>query len=154
MPLDTTGTLLVITPVANTAGGVSPELTPYSARGLTQSLEPIASGNQRRTINGELIDLTPEQFRKYQSTITCTDQVTPALDGAYLGQTVTVECVAELAFRTIGGSASRPIVSGSARIDGDFTFYRPELTMIVKSIQLAHEEWNASYAWQIDLEEV
>lgn len=153
MPLDTTGTLLVLTPVAGTAGGDTPELTPYSARGLTQSLEPIPSGNLRRTINGELVDLTPTQFRKYQSTITCKDQVVPAFDDAWLGHLVTVQCVAELSYRTIGGSAGRTAVAGSARIVGDFTFYRPELTMLVVALRNSFDEWPCDYSWQLDLAE-
>jgi len=36
---------------------------PYSARGLTQTLTPIAAAaNMRRTINGELLDLSAGQF--------------------------------------------------------------------------------------------
>ena len=38
---------------------------PYSARGLTQSLEPIDGAAQlRRTVNGALADLSYEPFRK------------------------------------------------------------------------------------------
>ena len=57
-------------------------MPPYSARGLTQTLEPIeASVQLRRTVNGALADLSYEPFRKYKSTISCQDQEPPAVDG-------------------------------------------------------------------------
>ena len=52
---------------------------PYSARGASQTLEPIQASQQlRRTINGELIDISRAEFRKYRSTISCADQLPPA----------------------------------------------------------------------------
>jgi hypothetical protein len=69
----------------------------YSARGLTQTLEPIDAAHQtRRTVNGELDDLSYAQFRKYKSTISGNDQEPPAVDGVWPGRVVTVECVTEL----------------------------------------------------------
>ena len=53
---------------------------PYSARGASQTLEPIQASQQlRRTINGELIDISRAEFRKYRSTISCVDQQPPAV---------------------------------------------------------------------------
>lgn len=153
MALADTGTLLEIIPIAP---NLTPALTPYSARGLTESFGRLP-GNQRRTINGELIDLTPEQFRKYTLSVSCTDQETPALDDAYIGQTVTVRCASEFSY-PVGGSAQRTVVSGSSRTPGgtggDFTFYRPELTMMVLDIKTSFAEWPADKTFQIDLEEV
>ena len=38
---------------------------PYSARGASQTLDPIQASQQlRRTINGELIDISRAEFRK------------------------------------------------------------------------------------------
>lgn len=149
MALDDTGTILVISP---STGEDTPVLAPYSARGLTQSLD-LLPGNQRRTINGELIDLTPVQFRKYVSTITCTDQETPALDGAYVGQIVTVDCVKRLKYPS-GGSPQRAVVSGSSVTADGFVSYRPQLLMMVKNINDSLAEWDADETWTIDLEEV
>jgi hypothetical protein len=129
-------------------------IAPYSARGLTQSLKPIAaSQNMRRTINGDLLDTASAQFRKYESTISCTDQQAPALDGIWPGMTLTVGCAAELCYKT-GGTAERTPVSGSSRTDGDFTFYRPSLTMRVRDFQESLDEWNAQTGWTLELEEV
>lgn len=128
---------------------------PYSARGLTQTLEPIeASVQLRRTVNGALADLSYEPFRKYKSTISCQDQEPPAVDGVWPGQMVTVECVAELCFVTAGGSPARVAVEDSERIDGAFTFYRPILTMRVTGFSVTRDEYGSAVSWQLQLEEV
>lgn len=148
------GTLLVITPLS---GYATPTLTQYSARGLTQTLEWIrgsGSGGQwlRRDVNGVLRSLADTRFRKYKSTITCKDGETPCLDEAWIGTTVNVQCAIELSYPT-GGTPGRPVVSGSTRTEGAFTFYRPDLIMIVADIRVSLPEWSSIYDWQIDLEE-
>jgi hypothetical protein len=131
-----------------------PGIPLYSARGLTQTLEPIAVGNQiRRTVNGNLINLAPTQFRKYASKITCTDQRTPAIDGLWIGAIVTVDCVSELAYLTEGGSPTRTVVEGSERVEGLHSFYRPQLTMMVVGLNTSTEEYGVQVTWGIDLEE-
>jgi hypothetical protein len=127
----------------------------YSARGLTQTLEPIQQAQQlRRTINGASVDLSVSQFRKYSSRISCTDQRAPAIDGIWPGQTVTVSCVAELSYLTEGGTPQRTVVSGSSYTEGAFTFYRPQLTMRVVTPQTQMDEYKASVEWHLDLEEI
>jgi hypothetical protein len=131
------------------------QIPPYSARGLSQTLVPIeASASMRRTINGALVDISASQFRKYASTISCTDQQHPALNGVWPGQQVTVNCVCELSYLTSGGSADRTPVSGSSRVEGDFTFYRPQLVMRVVSYEVQTDEYGAAVAWSLQLEEV
>ena len=72
-------------------------LPPASIRGVTQTLVPIGAAAQlMRTVNGTLIDVSAAAFRKYASTIRCSDQAPPALDGIWPGAPVTVDCVAEL----------------------------------------------------------
>lgn len=130
-------------------------ISPYSARGLTQTLTPIeAAKNLRRSINGELFDLSFDQFRKYQSKITCQDQATPAIDGIWPGAEVTVYCVAELSRLTDTEGPARPVVPGSERIAGAFTFYRPILVMRVVACETEREEWAADYSWSLELEEI
>jgi len=143
-------------PDATTLLSLSGEgVPPYSARGLTQTLEPIpAAANARRTVNGELIDTSVEELRKYQSTIQCNDQQAPAFDGIWPGQILTVDCVSELAYKTSGGSPSRTVVEGSSRVDGDYTFYRPQLTMMVVNWTASKDEWGAQVGWTLALEEV
>jgi hypothetical protein len=126
----------------------------YSARGLSQTLEPIdASKNMRRSINGILTDVAHEQFRKYKSKITCTDARVPAADGIWPGMTLVVDCVAYLSYQA-GGTPQRTVVDGSSFDEGDFTFYRPQLTMLVTSNTAQVDEWAGTVPWEIDLEEV
>jgi len=135
-------TLLVIT------GG----MTPYSARGLTQTLEPVAAIQiTRRTVNGALVNLAPDQMRKYASVISCSDVNVPPWDGLWPGMQVTVDCVVELAFAT-GGAAQRPVVA--SRTEGAYTFYRPRLQMLVTQNTVSKDEWGVTTSWQLDLEEI
>jgi len=134
-------------------------IPPYSARGITQSLELIDAASQMgRTVNGTLIDLSEPAFRKYRSTITCTDQQQPALDGVWPGQVLTVDCAAELSYLTSGGSPARPLASNTddpaTRTEGNFTFYRPRLTMMVVSYRTDFDEWGAAVNWSLELAEV
>ncbi len=127
----------------------------YSARGISQSLEPIEQSNQQgRTVNGALVDLSLAQFRKYKSSITCNDMRSPVIGGVWPGQTVTVECVAELNYYTSGGSAGRTIVGGSSRTEGPLTYYRPRLVMCVTGFNVQHDEYRAAVSWTLQLEEV
>jgi hypothetical protein len=131
------------------------DVPPYASRGLTQTLEPVDQAKQtRRTVNGRLKDISAAQFQKYKSTISCTDQQSPGLDGVWPGLAVTVLCVEELSYKTSSGSPERPVVSGSSRTEGDYTFYRPELEMRVVSYSMQTDEYGASVGWQLDLEEI
>jgi hypothetical protein len=126
----------------------------YSARNLSQTLEPInALNNLRRSINGVLIDVNNPQFYKYKSKITCTDVRTPSIDGIWPGLTVTVDCVAYLCYPA-GGTAQRLMISGSQYTEGSFVFYRPRLTMLVTSSTMQVDEWAGTVPWELDLEEV
>ena len=126
-------------------------LPPASIRGVTQTLEPIGAAAQlMRTVNGTLVDISASAFRKYASTIRCTDQAPPALDGVWPGQLVTVDCVAELV-HAVGATPERPVVA--SRTDGGFVFYRPRLSMRVLSFETERDEWNAAVAWSMALEE-
>lgn len=146
------GTLLVLTPLS---GRATPVLTPYSARGLSQTLDQIDSTAPavRRDINGTAHDVSAPQFRKYKSSITCKDRETPSLDDVWRGQEVMVDCVKELSFPT-GGTAQRNAVHGSERIDGHTTYYRPQLMMRIENIRTGIDEYGADCNWQADLTEV
>lgn len=128
-------------------------VAPYSARGLSQSLEPISQASQLvRTINGALIDISAPQFRKYRSSISCSDHQAPALSGIWPGMEVTVECVCELGIGD--GSAERPAVTGSTYTDGGITYYRPVLQMRVTGFNQTKDEYGHVTSWQLDLEEI
>jgi hypothetical protein len=126
---------------------------PYSARGLTQTLEPLDQATSlARTINGELIDLSRAEFRKYKSTISGTDQRPPSCDGLWPGRQIVVDCIEELAYAD-GGTPQRPVVEGSSFSESGFTYYRPRLTMVVTDFQLSRDEYGAQVAWSMTLEE-
>lgn len=148
------GTLLVLTPLS---GRSSPILTPYSARGLTQTLEQIdaPAPSVLRDINGTLVDISAPQFNKYKSSITCKDRETPTLDGVWRGQEVTVDCVKELSY-PMGGTPQRNAVHGSQRIDSDthINYYRPQLNMRIMNIRTGVDEYGADCNYQVDLEEI
>lgn len=131
---------------------------PYSARGLSQTLAPIDIASQtRRTINGALKDLSVAQFHKYKSTVATgsfTDFQPPAVSGVWPGKIVVVNCIAELCYPTSGGVAERDAVAGSERQEGDFTFYRPVLTMRVLSFSFQKDEYGAEIGWTLELEEI
>lgn len=158
-------TLLVLTPLS---GFATPFLTSYSARGVTQTLEPITGAGAggsvmgtwlRRDVNGFLQNWSIASFQKYRSVISARDTESPCLDASWYGITIGVSCVLELSFPT-GGAAARPAVAGSARteIQGDnvtsITFYRPYLTMMLSGIQDNFSEYEGFYSWQLTLEEV
>jgi hypothetical protein len=128
----------------------------YQARGLSQTLSPIAQLKQQlRTINGRLIDVSNPAFRKYASKITCTDVDAPPLDNLWNGMIVTVQCAASLAYQTGNpGSPYKAVVSGSEYTNGHFTFYRPEMEMMVMDFRQTFDEWKADNGWELELEEV
>jgi hypothetical protein len=144
---DNAFTLLALTGI-----GVSP----YSARGLQQTLAPIAQATaQRRTVNGALKDLSFEGFRRYQSQITGNDRLPPVCDGLWPGRLVTVDCVAELSFVNAEGVVpQRTPVDGSERVEAGLTFYRPRLNMMVVSLTMQTDEYGAVVSWTLSLEEV
>lgn len=130
-------------------------MPPYAVRGITQTLEPIeAAANLRRTVNAEQINIGLTLFRKYQTTISCTDWQPPAFDNVWPGDTLTIDCVKELAYLTAGGAPQRTVVTGSSRTEGAYTFYRPRLTMMVKAKSEEAEEYTSANPWTIELEEV
>jgi hypothetical protein len=47
----------------------------------------------------------------------------------------------------------RTAVAGSARVEGDFSFYRPVLTMRVVGFSVSRDEYGAVVSWQMQLEE-
>lgn len=126
----------------------------YSARGVTQTLEPIEqAAHLERSINGQMIDFSYEPFRKYKTQITGSDQRPPACSGLWPGKLITVDCVVELsAVESL--PPERTPVEDSVYTEEGFTFYRPRLTMIVMSFSVDADEWSAGIGWNLVAEEV
>jgi hypothetical protein len=146
MSVPAVGTLLVLT------GQGVPY---YSCRGAKQTLTPITQSAQvERSINGGLINLSASQFQKYSSTITCTDQMPPAVDASWAGLAITVQCACYLSYAT-GGTPQRTVVSASSFTDNGFVFYRPQLSMkIISPWNIDWDEWQHQASWTLNLEEV
>jgi hypothetical protein len=135
-----------------------PHVNPFSARGLRGTLTPInaAKGDNllARTVNGTLINISAPQMHKYRVEITGNDQAPPALDGLWVGLPMYVYPHVEIAYLTTGGSPTRSVVPGSVRVEGNYTYYRPALTMMVVEWQIEREEWEQAVSWSLSLEEV
>lgn len=129
---------------------------PYSVRGAKQSLAPIDQAtNLKRTVNGALKDISFTGFRKYKSTISCSDMRPPNFDGKWPGLTVTVDCIAELSFTPDEGETrQRPAVPGSEHTEGAHTVYRPRLIMKIINLSQDTDEYDHVTGWTMDLEEV
>jgi hypothetical protein len=136
----------------------APGINPWSARGLRGTLTPIdaARGNDKlaRTVNGTLTDISAPQMRKYRLEINGEDQAPPALDGLWVGMVLTVNSHVEMAYLTATGSSGRTPVPGSVRVEDDFTYYSPQLTMMVVELQIGRQEWEQAVSWTLALEEV
>lgn len=132
-------------------------IAPYALRGIQQSLQPITqASNMRRTANGSLEDVSDPIFQKFKSTIRCTDQQSPGLDGIWPGRQLTMYCAVEISSEGSTSTAGlfRPPVPNSIRTESGFIFYRPILIVRVSDYQTSFAEWQADLAWQLDLEEV
>lgn len=134
--------------------GVS--VPPYSARGLKQSIAPIDQASQnRRTVNGDLKDISFSGFRKYKTTISGTDQRPPNFDGSWPGLTIVVDCICTLSYcPDEGQSRQRTAVPGSEVTEGAHNVYRPRLTCKIINFQQDEDEYGAQIGWTLDLEEV
>jgi len=154
-----------------------------AGREITQTLQPISNGDIRRTVNGDLIDLTRIENRKFESSISTTDQASPTLAGIWKGTQLIVECISPLyelvdpilathtiirnpVISSIQGydAANTKVVLISATGIGNrdllfvspvsFIMFRPILTMLVLGIQFNRDEYAAEEGWTIDMEEV
>jgi hypothetical protein len=159
------------------------ELPVGSSRGISQTLKPIDNGDLRRTVNGDLKDLTREQNRKFESQISGQGSPilsTPAFADVWKGSELIIDCISKLRQNVNPSSSSatliRDPVSGSISgltFSGDYidpdtvtgrdvTFsqdvimirFRPKLTMLVLAISTNEDEYEAQEGWTIDLEEV
>lgn len=151
---------------------------PFSARGCVQELSPIALGQFRRTINGDLVFLGT-QGKKYRSIITCQDQAVMATDDLLPGVEVEVFCIQRLWQKTTGGSLfleRDPVRESVLALDEQrqpvhilsqqgrsislaltgtcFVSYRPILMMRVIRYALSTNEWEGISKWHLELEEI
>jgi len=151
-----------------------------AGRGITQTINLVDNGDLRRTVNGELLDLTRDENRKYESQISANDQKTPSLAGIWKGMQLTVECVAiirqlvnpanttatlirdyvtgTVVGRDINGAKVTPtsVIGLVATFPTNIVMveWRPKLVMLVSDVQISDDEYEATQSWDISLEEV
>jgi hypothetical protein len=149
---------------------------------IHESLKPIEAGELRRTVNGDLVNLTSVEFRRLVLRISSDDIRPPALSHLWRGDVLTVVPVTELGDLIPAGGHSRTLVRdphpGSVRcltlafgdvpctVDGRVVtlsspaaepariYYRPSLTMMVSGWSVDESEAAASSSWSLDLEEI
>jgi hypothetical protein len=111
------------------------DFSPYAVRGITMTLTPIAQAvSLRRDCRGALADLSLDQFRQYQVSITCNDHEAPELTDVWPGQDITITCIPGL---------------GVANTTGDV------LTILAKvtAWDTSRDEWAAEIQWKLEAEQ-
>lgn len=128
----------------------------YQGRALNQSLEWISGASQlARTVNAVLTDLSNPAFRKYQSTITCSDVNTFPGDYIYPGLEGVMDCAVGLCYWTAAKPGpSRAIVPHSYYEENGFSFYRPQLYVRVRDLKQTFDEWKCINGWSLEVEEI
>lgn len=106
------------------------DFSDYSTRDLKVDVAPVASGALEYDVNGNLVDMTLESFRKYAVTISCTDFESPDLVGVWRGKQVTVTLIPEMGL--------------DEGTDGPM-----QLSMMVDSWQSGRHERMSETAWSI-----
>ena len=151
-----------------------------SSRNCTQTLTPLAHGQLRRTINGQLIHTGLPGHTKYQSTITGEDQAPPALENIWKGTLFQVGCLPYLTQPNLGNPrielARDPVPDTVMVVDNeggyheplavtgrqvtlpenkttDYVSYRPQLDMYAVDFQITMNEWGMKVGWVLKLEE-
>lgn len=131
-------------------------MPPFALRQAKFTTQPIdASANLYRSVNGELLDLGTAQFRKLALKISCADMQAPAFNTLWPGTALTIESAAEISYKTAGGTPQFTVVAGSSRVEGDYTFYRPQFSVkVTKPWSYDFDEYAAAYSWTLEAEEV
>lgn len=161
----------------------SSRIPSWSARGCTQTLTLLAHTELRRTVNGELIDVSSPFHRKYISTVACQDKAPLAFDGIWIGSALWVDCIQCLMTPFASGeqqiTLARKPVKNSVTVEeaqgekinfesvsekivslekpakkSGFITYQPQLLMRLTDYQLETDEWGMVVGWKMALEEV
>jgi len=127
----------------------------YSARGLTQTLTLIDAAAQLfYSVNGTLLNFSPPQFRKFKSTISCTDVLPAALAALWPGVIVDVDCISPISYLPIIGSPVPDRTVVRSEVVHDYTYDWLRLTMgVMGPWTQSTDEYAAQTSWQLDLSE-
>lgn len=112
------------------------DFSDYATRGITCEVRPEQNGDLERDWNGNLVDLTIENFRKLRVSITCTDQEGPPFSDVWKGSgPYTVTLIPD-------------IHGDTPSTDNTIT-----ISAYVDDWNVGRDEWGAETDWQLDLRE-
>jgi hypothetical protein len=111
------------------------DFSDYASRGITMSLQPVDAGALEVDVNGNLVDMTLPQFRKYEATVECTDHEAPDFTDIWRGTVVEVVCI--------------PQLGPSDSTDGTLT-----MSMMVDTWNTGRDEWQSEVAWSLHLRQI
>jgi len=107
------------------------DFSDYATRNISVVLQPIATGSLRRDVNGNLVDMTLPQFRKYRVEVLCSDHEVPNLNDIWRGKEVEVTLIPGLGVEDSSGVMT--------------------LTMMVVEWTTDRKEWEAQGSWHLVL---
>ncbi|WP_147277350.1 glycine-rich domain-containing protein [Rhodovulum sp. 12E13] len=126
-----------------------------SATYVDVDLSPISEAAQlARDVNGNLVDLGDNRFRKYALTLSCSGNVQlPGVLNLWPGMQFAVELPTVL--REPGTAPSREAVEGTVRTVGGYVEYRPRLSVRLTRNSLQETEFRGrSSGWSLSFEEI
>lgn len=152
------------------------------ARNCVQELLPIANGNFKKSVNGNLLFVETSKRQKYRSVISCSDSLSPIIDKIWIGSQINVGCIQNLWQIIRPGETIldliRPAVSESIHVVNNlgqtvhysvsgkrillkkssdqktFVSFRPWLTMLVTNFSMKTNEWEMESGWKLESEEI
>ena len=152
------------------------------AKNCVQELIPIANGELKKSINGDLLFIETSSRQTYRSVISCCDLFSPIIDKVWIGTQLNVGCIQNLWQAIYPGETAidlvRPAVAGSINVvnclgqrvpfsvsenritlkkSSDqkiFVSFRPWLTMIVTNFSMKTNEWEMECGWRLESDEI
>ncbi len=152
------------------------------AKKCVQELFPIANGEFKKSINGNLLFVETSNRQKYRSVISCSDLFSPVIDKIWIGTQINVGCIQNLWQVIYPGETEtdliRPAVADSINVIDHlgqnvshsisenkitlkkssnqkiFVSFRPWLTMVVTNFSMKTNEWAMECGWRLESEEI
>ncbi len=152
------------------------------AKNCVQELFPVANGEFKKSINGNLLFVETSDRQKYRSVILCRDLFSPIIDRVWIGTQINVGCIQNLWQVIYPGEISvdliRPAVADSINVVNHlgqsvpffvsenritlkelsdqkvFVNFCPWLTMMVTNFSMKTNEWEMECGWKLESEEI
>lgn len=151
-------------------------------RNCVQELFPVANGEFKKSINGNLIFVETSDRQKYRSIISCNDLNSSIIDKIWIGTQINIGCIQNLCQVIRPGETVldliRPAVANSIRVINHlgqsvshsvlgnqiilqkpndqkiFVSFKPWLTMLVTNFSMKTNEWKMENGWKLESEEI